>query len=330
MDTVEAANEIQDWELLQTNSDTEAAPVTSADSFDAIDSSALIQANYFASDPHDRCEVLVDDGDSVGYGSPSWNDPRLGEYSLHRPNKEPCEFWPDSSSERFGDQKFGELEGGNELGFRENEEDAKYEANEVKGEASEDLGDSGMESVGVDGDSAEISDVSEMSRIDGDSAKISDVSEMSVEGDLDMHADSQVSSDEMNEIEGIESGGEVVDVAAGMKNGGGELEKSGVVWWKMPMEFLKYCMMRMNPVWTVSLAAAFMGFVILGRRLYKMKRKSKGLKINVAVDDKKASQVMSRAARLNEAFSVVKLVPVIRPALPAVGSTSSWSVMSLR
>ncbi|XP_047959787.1 uncharacterized protein LOC125205031 isoform X2 [Salvia hispanica] len=324
MDTVEAAIEIQDWELLQTNSDTEAAPVTSsAASFDAIDSTALIQANYFASDPHDRCEVPVDDGDSVGDGSPSWNDPLLGEYSLHRPNKEPSEFWPDSGSERSGDQKLGELEGGNELGFREIEEDAKYEAIEVKGE---DLGDSGVESVGVDGDSAEIGDVSEMSRVDGESAKISDVSEVSVEGDVDMRADSQVSSDE---IEGIESGGEVVDVAAGMKNGGGELEKSGVVWWKMPMEFLKYCMMRMNPVWTVPVAAAFLGFVILGRRLYKMKRKSKGLKINVAVDDK-ASQVMSRAARLNEAFSVVKLVPVIRPALPSVGSTSSWSVMSIR
>ncbi|KAL1542756.1 hypothetical protein AAHA92_19804 [Salvia divinorum] len=298
MDFVEAANEIQDWELLQTSSDTEAAArVISGDSFDAIEASALIQANYFSSDPHDRFEVVVDDGGSVGPDSP---------------NKEPCEFWPDSSSERFGGQKFSELEGGNELGFRENEEDAKSEVVEVKGEAEEDLGNYGMESVGVDGDSAEISDVSEMS----------------VDGDVNMRADSQVSSDEMN---GIESGVGVVDAsAAGMKNGGGEIEKSGAVWWKMPMEFLKYCMMRMNPVWTVSVAAAFMGFVILGRRLYKMKRKTRGLQIKVAVDDKKASQVMGRAARLNEAFSVVKLVPVIRPSLPAVGSTSSWPVISLR
>lgn len=44
----------------------------------------------------------------------------------------------------------------------------------------------------------------------------------------------------------------------------------------------------------------------------------------------KASQVMSRAARLNEAFSVVKLVPVIRPSLPALGSTGTWPAMSLR
>jgi len=43
----------------------------------------------------------------------------------------------------------------------------------------------------------------------------------------------------------------------------------------------------------------------------------------------KVSQFMSRAARLNEAFSVVKRVPVIRPQLPAAG-VSPWPVVSLR
>ena len=38
---------------------------------------------------------------------------------------------------------------------------------------------------------------------------------------------------------------------------------------------------------------------------------------------------MSRAARLNEAFSVVRRVPIIRPALPAAG-VNPWPVMSLR
>ncbi|XP_057793835.1 uncharacterized protein LOC131010359 [Salvia miltiorrhiza] len=322
MDIVEATNEFQDWELLQTNSDTESAPVTSADSgasFHDIDSCALIQANYFSSDPLDRCDELVDDGKSVGSDNPGWIDPGLGEDLSHRPNEEPCEFSPDSSSERSEDQKFSELEGVNELGFRENEEnDAKSEVIEEKGDDSEDLVNYCMDSIGTDGDSAEISDLVEGSQV-------------GVEGDVILHAESQVLGEEMNENEGIESGGEVVDGGrAGVKNGGGELEKSGVVWWKMPMEFLKYCMMRMSPVWTVSVAAAFMGFVILGRRLYKMKRKTRGLQIKVAVDDKKVSQVMSRAARLNEAFSVVKLVPVIRPSLPAVGSTSNWPVMSLR
>ncbi|CAN1148148.1 hypothetical protein LINPERHAP2_LOCUS16292 [Linum perenne] len=55
-----------------------------------------------------------------------------------------------------------------------------------------------------------------------------------------------------------------------------------------------------------------MGFVILGRRLYNMKRKAKSLHLKVIVDDKKVSQFMSRAARLNEAFSVARRVPIVR------------------
>lgn len=43
----------------------------------------------------------------------------------------------------------------------------------------------------------------------------------------------------------------------------------------------------------------------------------------------KVSQFMSRAARLNEAFSVVRRVPIIRPSLPAAGVTP-WPVISLR
>ena len=43
----------------------------------------------------------------------------------------------------------------------------------------------------------------------------------------------------------------------------------------------------------------------------------------------KVSQFMSRAARLNEAFSVVRRVPVIRPSLPAP-VVAPWPVMSLR
>ncbi|CAL5417639.1 unnamed protein product [Camellia sinensis] len=100
-----------------------------------------------------------------------------------------------------------------------------------------------------------------------------------------------------------------------------EEEKRVVVWWKVPFEFLKYFACRANPGWTISVAAAVMGFVILGRRLYKMKQKSQSLQLKVTMDDK-VSQFMSRAAHLNEAFSVVKQVPVIRPTLPAAGVTA--------
>ncbi|KNA13324.1 hypothetical protein SOVF_116000 [Spinacia oleracea] len=108
-------------------------------------------------------------------------------------------------------------------------------------------------------------------------------------------------------------------------------EKKKVVWWKVPLEVLRYCVLRVSPVWSLSMAAAaIMGLVILRRRyLYKMKRKTQGLQLKVIVDDKKVSQFMSRVARLNEAFSVVKRVPVIRPSLPAAGLTQ-WPVVSMR
>lgn len=110
-----------------------------------------------------------------------------------------------------------------------------------------------------------------------------------------------------------------------------ENEKRSVAWWRVPLEMLKYCVLRVSPVWSLSVAAAaIMGFVLYRRRwLSKMKRKSQGLHLNITVDDKKVSQFTSRAARLNEAFSVVKRVPIIRPSLPAPG-LAPWPVMSLR
>ncbi|XP_071732324.1 uncharacterized protein [Rutidosis leptorrhynchoides] len=100
------------------------------------------------------------------------------------------------------------------------------------------------------------------------------------------------------------------------------------VWWKLPLDLLKYCLFKASPMWSLSVAAAMMGVVILGRRLYKMKQKTRTLQLKVAVDDK-ISQVMSRAAKLNESFSVVKRAPIIRPALPGTGITP-WPMMAIR
>ncbi|KAE9598373.1 hypothetical protein Lal_00027193 [Lupinus albus] len=109
--------------------------------------------------------------------------------------------------------------------------------------------------------------------------------------------------------------------------------KRRVVWWKIPFEVLKYWVIRVSPVpvWSLSVAAtaAFLGLVILGRRLYKMKRKTQTLKLNLALDDKKVSQLMGRVARLNEAFSVVRRVPIGRPSLPA-SSVTLRPVISMR
>ncbi|KAK6785451.1 hypothetical protein RDI58_018906 [Solanum bulbocastanum] len=75
----------------------------------------------------------------------------------------------------------------------------------------------------------------------------------------------------------------------------GDQKKSLVWWWKVPMHLVK---------------------------LSKMKKKTKALKLKLTVDDKNVSQFTNRAARLNEAFSIVKRVPLIRPQLPAAGDTT--------
>ncbi|CAF2096946.1 unnamed protein product [Brassica napus] len=111
---------------------------------------------------------------------------------------------------------------------------------------------------------------------------------------------------------------------------GGGGEERVFVWWKIPIDVLKYCVFRVNPLWSFSMAAAVVGFVMLGRRLYHMKKsKSSTLQLKVLLDDKK---VASHAARLNEAaISLVKRVPIIRPALPSsVVGMNQWSMMSLR
>ncbi|KAL8482374.1 hypothetical protein ACS0TY_027889 [Phlomoides rotata] len=308
---MEGTNEFQDWELLQSNSDSEPAPVVSPDSgnsFEEIDSVGLIQTNYFSLDSQDRHVEGLDDDKSAESDNPSWIDPGLEEDPARYLNKEPGAFWSDSSSERSEDRKISELEGIPEMGFCEKgKKEPNFEGigelREEKGGNAEDLEKIHMGSSGIEEGSAELSDSEHKSPV-------------------------LVESEGLSEEKKIESGGGVINNTGDKKSG--ELEKRSLVWWKMPMEFLKYYVVRMSPVWSISVAAAFMGFVILGRRLYKMKKKTRGLEIKVTVDDKKVSQVMSRAARLNEAFSVVKRVPVIRPALPAVGSTGNWPVLSMR
>ncbi|KAK7271398.1 hypothetical protein RJT34_27262 [Clitoria ternatea] len=117
---------------------------------------------------------------------------------------------------------------------------------------------------------------------------------------------------------------------------GGEKEEEGrrTVWWKVPFEVLKYWVNPLPlplPLWSLSVAAAaaFLGLFFLGRRLYKIKRKTQTFNLNLALDDKKVSQLMGRVARLNEAFSVVKRVPIVRPSLPA-SSITLRPVMSMR
>ncbi|RDX69694.1 hypothetical protein CR513_51156, partial [Mucuna pruriens] len=115
-------------------------------------------------------------------------------------------------------------------------------------------------------------------------------------------------------------------------------EEKRLVWWKLPFEVLRYWVNPLPlplplslplPVWSLSLAA-FLGLFFLGRRLYRMKRKTQTFKLNLALDDKKVSQLMGRVARLNEAFSVVRRVPIVRPPSLPASSVTLRPVMSLR
>ncbi|XP_019421161.1 PREDICTED: uncharacterized protein LOC109331214 isoform X5 [Lupinus angustifolius] len=156
--------------------------------------------------------------------------------------------------------------------------------------------------------------------------KESSSSSVAVVDDITTRSTSELLFDSKEEVE------ELVERATSVEEEEKE-ENRRVVWWKVPFEVFKYWVVRVSPVpmWSLSMAAtaAFLGLVILRRRLYKMKRKTQTLKLNVALDDKKVSQLMGRVARLNEAFSAVRHVPVVRPSVPAT-SVILRPVMSMR
>ncbi|KZV50898.1 hypothetical protein F511_10469 [Dorcoceras hygrometricum] len=300
----ESTDEFQDWEVLPSKS-----CLNSGDSFHDIHSGPFIQPNHFSADACNPSSLdEFDDNKSADSGNLSWIDPGSDENPVRYLYKESGEFWSDSSSAQSDDIRTGDSVGKNCS--------CLFERQVGSGGISE-VGNKTMEKTEV------------LDNFCSEPAPIEEASEKfdySVQSSVLNKRDA--STDEMLQKESIgRVGGSVVNGNENHK--AGEIKRSGVLWWKMPMELLKCCLFRMSPMWTVSVAAALMGFVILGRRLYKMKTKTKILEIRVALDDKKASQVMSRAARLNESFSVVKRVPVIRPSLPAVGVTT-WPAMNFR
>ncbi|CAN6232078.1 unnamed protein product [Urochloa humidicola] len=110
--------------------------------------------------------------------------------------------------------------------------------------------------------------------------------------------------------------------------GAEEGDKQVAVWWRLPFKLLHYCAWKVKPVWSFSIAAALLGLVVLGRRMYRMKRKAKGLpQIKIAFDDKRSSQFADRAARLNEAFLVARRVPLLRT---SSGAVLPWSMVQER
>ncbi|CAN8246683.1 unnamed protein product [Cochlearia groenlandica] len=156
-----------------------------------------------------------------------------------------------------------------------------------------------------------------------------DIGSVMRSGEDEIDTDRGVVSNEA--IEGSGGNNSVIearDVDSVVRSGDDESRNRDIVWWwKMPFVVVKYCAFRIGPVWSVSMAAAVIGLVLLGRRLYNMKKKAQRFNLKVTIDDKKVLRAMSQAARLNEVFTEVRRVPVIRPALP---SPVAWPVLSLR
>lgn len=340
----EASIEFQDWELLA-NSDADlinspnSNSVNNSRNFDEIeaDSEGVLRLDYFSLENDNRyaktAGLDVSEEGSVESDNPSWIDPRP-EPPYQRMNS--GEFWSDSGSDRSDERKFSDFDVRNELGFVENVKtevgfdgvreiegkDGKFECREggfgnLEGKNEMGFEENVKKQAGFDEFGKNASKF--WSDSGGDNLVLDDARKVN-EGSENL-GESNVGDASKEENLNV--------VAVGERKPETDEEKRKVVWWKVPFELLKYCVFRINPVWTFSMAAAVMGFVILGQRLYKMKRKTRGLPLKVTVDDKKVSQFMSRAARLNEAFSVVRRVPIVRPLLPAAG-VNSWPVMTLR
>lgn len=71
----------------------------------------------------------------------------------------------------------------------------------------------------------------------------------------------------------------------GSNGGEGEGEKRAV-WWRMPIDLVKFYAFRVNPVWSISIAAAVFGIVALARRLRRSKPKARLIPLKIRVEDK--------------------------------------------
>eukprot|EP01018_Ginkgo_biloba_P031692 Gb_12741 [translate_table: standard] len=80
-------------------------------------------------------------------------------------------------------------------------------------------------------------------------------------------------------------------------------------WWKHPLGIWKR---QIGTLCSFGVAAAFMGLLILGRGWYRGKHQDRKLRFHVYADDRRISEMICQAARLNQAFSAVRGVPVVR------------------
>ncbi|KAK8591823.1 hypothetical protein V6N13_031849 [Hibiscus sabdariffa] len=350
--------ELLDWEVLHSSdSDSNSVMVNSPElrNLESIegDTEGMIRSDYFSLDNQSMYaeEGGVSEEGSIESDNPSWIDPKpVGQYRRNNSG----DFWSDSGSDRSDDRKLSDLVVKKDLEFAENEKAPDFFQGIGKAEGrTDELGTfkpdatkfsefDGPKGLGF----GEFSDIQDQDKdLDklwpdsgGDgliSMKFEDIEKEAGLG----FSDCMEKGAELEDSGELDNGnsstlepevGDTIDEMKLCARSVNDGDKKKVAWWKVPFELLRYCALRVSPAWSFSVAAAVMGFVILGRRLYKMKRKSSSLQLKVTMDDKKVSQFMTRAARLNEAFSVVRRVPIIRPSLPTGTGVNPWPVLSLR
>ncbi|RID75488.1 hypothetical protein BRARA_B02531 [Brassica rapa] len=322
--------EMLDWELVH-GSDTDS--ITSEKESSVIDD-GMIVSDHFSADHPTTEQSIVGSGDSprVGYGSEYPNPVGLGfnqldvyqsgvrnELGFIDGEVKVSDFQPSDENNIMG-------EGVHDESLMEDASMCLSETDNLQVESQ-----AGVEEHIEDASMclSETDNLQVESRQAGVEEHIEDLGK-SLSGDSGNGSGEEeiVSDSEAVEGSGGDTSAHVVAVDSAVVRSGDEGKKSReTVWWKIPFVLVKYYAFRIGPVWSVSIAAAVMGFVLLGRRLYHMKKKAQRIHLKVAIDEKKVSRVMSQAARLNEAFSEVRRVPVIRPALPSPGA---WPVLSLR
>lgn len=312
----------QDWELLQNtdsdlvNSENTVENQRNLEEIEGDYSEGLIRADYFSIDNekrHVKTSVVggvVSEEGSVESDNPSWIEPG-SETRYQRKNS--GGFWSDSGSDRSDERKYDAFDGRNELGFIENlKNGVAFEGIGERGIGADNLmkfGDFDLRNeLGFDESTkgqVDFQGVGEIQDQDkdlgsrfwsdsgGDVLVSMSFEGVGKEGEVSFgdHVDKQDESEACVESNGgngsMEENSNVAieEMSAGAKSSGDE-ERKRVAWWKVPFEVLKYCVLKVNPVWSFSMAAAVMGLVILGRRLYKMKQKSRSLQLKVTLDDK--------------------------------------------
>lgn len=252
-----------DWELVH-GSETDS--ITSEKESSVIDD-GMIVSDHFSAD-HPTTEQSIGSGDSprVGYGSEYPNLVGLGFDQLY----------VYQSGVR------------NELGFIDGEVKVSdfqpSDENNIMGEGVHD------ESLMEDASMCllETDNLQVESRQAGVEEHIEDLGK-SLSGDSGNGSGEEeiVSDSEAVEGSGGDTSAHVVAVDSAVVRSGDEGKKSReTVWWKIPFVLVKYYAFRIGPVWSVSMAAAVMGFVLLRRRLYHMRKKAQRIHLKVAIDEK--------------------------------------------